>query len=87
MNDEQIAFWRKTLSMMIGPYALIMPESEIVAIRDNVQRHLDSDREKRARQIAADARIQAAKDRAVRKQQNTDTRISSLTSDVLARLT
>lgn len=37
MTQEQIENFRKVLSVSIGPYALIMPDEEVVAIRDKMQ--------------------------------------------------
>ena len=37
MTAEQIKNWRNVLLGMVGPYALIMPEEEILKIRDVMQ--------------------------------------------------
>ncbi len=37
MKKEQIENFRKVLSMSLGPYALVMPETEVIAIRDKMQ--------------------------------------------------
>ena len=37
MTDEQVANFRRILSMMIGPYALLAPRHDIVEIRDYLQ--------------------------------------------------
>jgi hypothetical protein len=37
LTPEQIKNWRKTLCTMFGPYALIMPEDQINAIRNKMQ--------------------------------------------------
>ena len=42
LTPEQIKNWRKVLSTTIGPYALIMPDSEIQALRDRHQEGLDN---------------------------------------------
>ena len=41
MTPEQIKNFRSVLVGMIGPYALIMPDEEIVAMRDKFQERLD----------------------------------------------
>lgn len=38
MTEEQIKNWRQVLCLTIGPYAFLMPEEEIIAIRDRLQR-------------------------------------------------
>ena len=40
MTDEQIENFRKVLSLTMGSYALIMPEEEIITIRDNLQSNI-----------------------------------------------
>ena len=40
MSKDQIENFRKVLIYSIGPYALIMPESDIVAIRNRFQQGL-----------------------------------------------
>lgn len=37
LSKEQIENWRKVLCHQLGPYALIMPEEQIQAIRDRMQ--------------------------------------------------
>ena len=37
MTDKQIENWRKILVVTLGPYAMLMPKEEIVAIRDTMQ--------------------------------------------------
>ena len=37
LTPEQIENWRKVLSMTLGPYALIMPDEEVQAMRDKMQ--------------------------------------------------
>ena len=41
MTEKQIENFRKVLSMSIGPYALIMPEADVIAIRDKMQTDID----------------------------------------------
>jgi len=41
LTPEQIKNWRKILAGMLGPYALLMPDEEIQAIRDRMQARLD----------------------------------------------
>lgn len=41
MTSKQIENFRKVLFMSVGPYALIMPEAEVIAIRDKMQADLD----------------------------------------------
>lgn len=41
MTKEQIENFRKVLVSMVGPYALIMPDIEIIAFRDKMQENLD----------------------------------------------
>lgn len=38
MTADQITNWRNVLCGMLGPYALIMPEEQIIAIRDKLQK-------------------------------------------------
>jgi len=40
MNPEQIKNWRDILLLTLGPYALIMPEEEIIKIKENMQDHI-----------------------------------------------
>ena len=42
LTPEQIKNWRTVLCGMLGPYAIIMQDSQIQAITDNMQRKLDS---------------------------------------------
>lgn len=37
MNDTQVENWRRVLVGMVGPYALIMPREQIIALRDRLQ--------------------------------------------------
>jgi hypothetical protein len=37
LTPEQIKHWRDVLCVTIGPYALIMPDSEVQRIRDAMQ--------------------------------------------------
>ena len=41
MTPEQIDNWRKALSMTLGPYALLMPEEQIQALRNKFQNEVD----------------------------------------------
>lgn len=43
MTDEQVQNWRKMLCGVfgLGPYALIMPKEEIIALRDRIQKRVD----------------------------------------------
>ena len=41
LTKEQILYWRETLSMMIGPYAYIMPVEEIQKHRDKMQEQVN----------------------------------------------
>ena len=41
LTPEQIKNWRKILAGMIGPYAFLMPDEEVQAIRDRMQARLD----------------------------------------------
>jgi len=41
LTDEQIESWRNVLVGILGPYALIMPEREVQAIRNYLQRKAD----------------------------------------------
>lgn len=41
MTPEQIENFRRVLSRMIGPYALLAPAEQIVAIRDSIQAAVD----------------------------------------------
>ena len=43
MTDEQIENWRKVLSMILGPYALMMPKEDVQKMRDKMQEHVDKD--------------------------------------------
>ena len=38
MTPEQVKNWRRILFEQLGPWALIMPVSEIEAVRDRMQR-------------------------------------------------
>lgn len=40
LTPEQIKNWRNVLCVQIGPYALIAPDSEIQAMKDEMQRRL-----------------------------------------------
>lgn len=41
LTPAQVENWRKTLCGMIGPYALIMPVSEVQKMRDHFQKIAD----------------------------------------------
>jgi len=41
LTPEQIKNWRKILAGMIGPYAFLMPDEEVQAIRDRMQARLN----------------------------------------------
>jgi len=41
LSSEQIENWRRVLSMMVGPYAYIMPEAEIQRHRDSMQKQVN----------------------------------------------
>ena len=41
MTPEQIKNWRSILGAQIGPYAFIMPDEEVEAIRDKMQSDID----------------------------------------------
>jgi hypothetical protein len=43
MTAEQIANFRKALVGILGPYALMMPDADVVKMRDNFQRKLDTE--------------------------------------------
>jgi len=40
LTPEQIKNWRNVLLGMIGPYALLMPDAEVQAMRDKLQSEL-----------------------------------------------
>jgi len=42
MNADQIKNWRRVLTRQLGAYALIMPEEQIIALRDRLQGQVDS---------------------------------------------
>jgi hypothetical protein len=42
MNADQIKNWRRVLTYQLGAYALIMPEEQIIYLRDRLQGQLDS---------------------------------------------
>jgi hypothetical protein len=42
LTQEQIKNWRKILSITLGPFALIMPESDIQKIANNLQDKLNN---------------------------------------------
>ena len=48
MNDTQIENWRHILVGMVGPYALIMPREQIIALRNRLQSR-----------VAAESHVQA----------------------------
>ena len=41
LTPEQLKNWRKVLTTMVGPYALIMPDEEIEAIRNRIQARIE----------------------------------------------
>ena len=43
LTDEQVKNWRRVLSTLIGPYALIMPVDEVQKMRDRLQDSLNKD--------------------------------------------
>ena len=45
MTPEQIQNWRRVLCTMIGPYALLMPEHEIISMRDILQAKVNNMKE------------------------------------------
>ena len=42
LTPEQIGNWRRVLIGMIGPYAIIMPDEEIQAVRNTMQSWAES---------------------------------------------
>ena len=46
LTPEQIANWRDTLLLTLGPYALIMPVDQIQRYRDEMQERLDLEAKK-----------------------------------------
>ena len=42
MTKEQIENWRKVLVLTFGPYALIMPDEDIIKLRDKMQDKINS---------------------------------------------
>lgn len=41
LSPEQIQNWRKALVLILGPYALIMPDELVQKFRDKMQKELD----------------------------------------------
>ena len=41
MTPKQIGNWRKVLYMTFGPYALLMPVSQILAYKDKMQNEIN----------------------------------------------
>jgi len=41
LTEKQIENWRKVIIGMVGPYALIMPKSEIIAFCNKMQENID----------------------------------------------
>jgi len=41
LTPEQIENWRKVLSVKIGPYALIMPDRDLIVFANNMQNNID----------------------------------------------
>jgi hypothetical protein len=42
LSDDQIDNWRAVLFTMFGPYALIMPVSEIIKHKHRLQKQIDA---------------------------------------------
>ncbi len=42
LTPAQISNWRKVLFETLGPYALMMPDSEVQKTRDAIQAHIDA---------------------------------------------
>jgi hypothetical protein len=42
LTSEQIKHWRTVLCSIIGPYALIMPDSDVQRLRDVMQTKADA---------------------------------------------
>jgi hypothetical protein len=42
MTDKQIQNWREVLVGMLGPYALLMPKEQVIALRDKMQAQADA---------------------------------------------
>jgi hypothetical protein len=40
LTPAQVENWRNILLGMIGPYALMMPEEDVQALRDKLQEHV-----------------------------------------------
>jgi hypothetical protein len=43
MTPEQIKNFREALCFTLGPYALIMPDEQVIKIRDSMQERLDKE--------------------------------------------
>jgi len=41
LTPEQLKNWRKVLTTMVGPYALIMPDEQIETIRNRIQARIE----------------------------------------------
>ena len=41
LSQEQIDNWRNILVSMLGPYALLMPDTEVQIMHDRMQEQLD----------------------------------------------
>ncbi len=47
MTPEQIKNWRNVLISALGPYALLMPEADIIAYKNKMQEAIDVREDKR----------------------------------------
>ena len=43
LTDKQVENWRKVLVSQLGPYALIMPKEEIIALKNKMQEIRDKE--------------------------------------------
>ena len=43
MTKEQIKNFREVLCFMVGPYAFLMPDEQVVAMRDAMQTRINSE--------------------------------------------
>lgn len=46
MSKDQIKNFRRGLIGVLGPYALLMSEDDVIRMRDKMQSHLDEEEEK-----------------------------------------
>jgi hypothetical protein len=83
LTQEQIKNWRQVLFFSIGPYALLVPDEEIQALRYALQGAINQDDEERRREAAKEYRER--KERVVRegREKVRNDRLASLTSRVL----